>query len=389
MEQLVTSDFKLGFMAGGQLGKMLVLAASQWDVTTWILDSDAQCPASTVCTRFVQGDYKDFDTVYAFGRQVDMVTFEIENVNIEALQKLKQEGKRICPDPDVLAMIQDKGLQKQFLHHRSIPTSAFRLYRDRSEIVRAMKEGRLKPPFVQKLRTAGYDGRGVAIIRGSDDRTRLLDGASVIEDAVDVDKELSVIVARNRKGETACFPPVEMVFNDEANLVEMLVSPAQIDGRVKEEASKLACRIVGDCKLEGILAVEMFLDRVGKLWVNEIAPRPHNSGHHTIESAFTSQYEQHLRAIFNFPLGSTRLKLPSVMMNILGAKGHEGPVRYKGLTDCLALPGVKVHIYGKRLTWPFRKMGHVTIMAQTVEEARTIAAQVKQILEVQSWQNPK
>ncbi len=389
MERLVTSDFKLGIIAGGQLGKMLALAASQWDVKTYVLDSDPHCPASTVCTELVQGDYTDFRAVYEFGRLVDMVTFEIENVNIEALQKLKSEGRRICPDPDVLAMIQDKGRQKQFFHRHAIPTPVFMLYDDREQILRAVGDGRLKVPFVQKARTAGYDGKGVIIVRHRDDLSSLLDRASVVEDAVDVEKELSVIVGRNRRGQIACFPPVEMVFNADANLVEMLISPAQINGDLERRATELARQIAIAYDLHGILAVELFLDRADDLWVNEVSPRPHNSGHHTIESAVTSQYEQHLRAIFDFPLGSTELKRPAVMLNLLGARGHEGPVQYKGLTESMGLPGVKIHIYGKRKTWPFRKMGHVTVVAATIEQARQHATRVKQILKVQAWEDPK
>ncbi len=389
MEQLVTSDFKLGIIAGGQLGKMLALAASQWDVKTYVLDSDPHCPASNVCTRLIHGDYRDSDAVYEFGRQVDMVTFEIEHVNVEALRKLKREGKRVCPDPDVLAMIQDKGRQKQFFQQQSIPTPAFMLYEDRGQILRAVAEGRLEIPFVQKARTAGYDGKGVIIVRDRDDLSRLLDTASVVEDAIDVKKELSVIVARNHSGQITCFPLVEMLFNADANLVEMLVSPAQVDTDIECRAAELACRIIETLDLQGVLAVEMFLDRSGVLWINEVAPRPHNSGHHTIECTVTSQYEQHLRAIFNFPLGSTELKWPSVMLNLLGDSGHEGPVRYEGLTESMGIPGVKVHIYGKRKTWPFRKMGHVTVEAATIDQAKVNAAQVQQILRVKSWQDRK
>jgi 5-(carboxyamino)imidazole ribonucleotide synthase len=368
---------------------MLALAASQWDIKTYILDSDAHCPASTVCTQLVQGDYTDFQTVYEFGRLVDMVTFEIENVNVEALQKLKSEGRCICPDPDVLAMIQDKGRQKQFFHRQAIPTPAFTLYEDREQILRAVNDGRRTIPFVQKARTAGYDGRGVIVVRSRDDLSKLLNVASVVEDAIDVEKELSVIVARNRRGQTVCFAPVEMLFNVDANLVEMLISPAQVDGDLQRKITELARRIVTACDLHGVLAVELFLDRAGELWVNEISPRPHNSGHHTIESAVTSQYEQHLRAIFNLPLGSTDLKRPAVMINLLGARGHEGPVRYEGLTESMGLPGVNIHIYGKRMTRPFRKMGHVTIVAPTIEQAKQYATRVKQILKVQSWEDRK
>ncbi|MFW5798763.1 MAG: 5-(carboxyamino)imidazole ribonucleotide synthase [Planctomycetota bacterium] len=384
MEKLVTSDFRLGIIAGGQLGKMLALAASPWDVKTYVLDSEPSCPASTVCTQWVEGDCTDFDAVYRFGRQVDMLTFEIENVNMDALQELKREGKPIFPDPDVLAMVQDKGRQKQFFKDHEIPSPAFTLVEGPDEITRALADGRLEIPFVQKARRAGYDGRGVVVVRSEEDLSGLLDAPSVIERAVDIDKELAVIVARNGKGSMASFAAVEMTFNPEANLVEMLLSPARIDTDIQRRATDLAMSLAEQSGLRGVLAVEFFLDRSGDLWVNEIAPRPHNSGHHTIESAVTSQYEQHLRAIFDFPLGSTELKRPAVMVNLLGAQGHEGPVRYSGLTECMGIPGVKIHIYGKRHTRPFRKMGHVTVVAPTLEEARRRAATVKQTIEVLS-----
>ncbi|AQT69673.1 N5-carboxyaminoimidazole ribonucleotide synthase [Anaerohalosphaera lusitana] len=383
MEQLVTSDFKLGIIAGGQLGKMLALAASRWDVKTYILDSDDHCPASTVCTRFVEGDYRDFEKVYEFGQQVDMVTFEIENVNVEALRKLKQEGKRIYPDPEVLAMIQDKGVQKQFYLEHGIPSPAFVLCDGREQVIKSIGEG-VQFPFVQKARKAGYDGKGVVVVRGEGDLGKLLDVPCVVERAVDIDKELAVIVTRNGRGEMACFSAVEMVFNPEANLVELLVSPAEIDADVQDRAIELARQVTEKSGIQGVLAVELFLDTDGELWVNEAAPRPHNSGHHTIESAITSQYEQHLRAIFNFPLGSTDLKRPAVMMNLLGDREHEGPVRYEGLTESMAIPGVKVHIYGKKETRPFRKMGHVTIVSPTTDEAKKHAVRVRDLLKVKS-----
>ncbi len=384
MEQLVTSDFKLGIIAGGQLGKMLVLAASNWDIKTYILDSDRHCPASSVCTHCLEGDYTDFQAVYEFGRQVDMLTFEIENVNIDALRLLKEEGKPIYPDPDVLAMIQDKGKQKRFFVENRIPTPDFLLCRGREDILTSIDQGSIKPPFVQKARTAGYDGKGVVVI--DDDRclNKLMDTPSVIEQLVEIEKELAVIVARNGKGQTACFPAVEMEFNPEANLVEMLISPARLETALQSRAADLATMIAERLDIRGILAVELFLDTRGSLWVNEVSPRPHNSGHHTIESAVTSQYEQHLRAIFGFPLGSTELKRPAVMVNLLGEKGHTGKVKYEGLTKSMAIPGVKIHIYGKKQTRPFRKMGHITVVACSTEQAKKYAAKVKEILKVKS-----
>ncbi|MDZ7605864.1 MAG: 5-(carboxyamino)imidazole ribonucleotide synthase [Cyclobacteriaceae bacterium] len=384
MEQLVTSDFKLGIIAGGQLGKMLVLAASNWDVKTFVLDTDDHCPASTCCTAFVKGNQLDYDAVIRFGGLVDMITFEIENVNIDALQRLKAEGKKIFPDPDALAVIQDKGLQKEFYKINKIPSPPFTLFKNTDEIVTATQTGTLTYPFVQKLRKGGYDGKGVAIIHSENDLKILLDGASVIEKLVDIQTEISVIVARNRKGEINCFPVVEMEFN-EANLVEKLICPSSLDEEILQQAKEIAIHLISAFDLCGLLAVEMFVDKDKAVWVNEVAPRPHNSGHHTIESIITSQYEQLLRAIFNFPLGSTKVKMPSVMINLLGEPNFEGPVKYEGLTDCMGIEGVKIHLYGKKITKPFRKMGHVTIIATSIEEAKKKAAIVKQKLKVKSW----
>lgn len=385
MEQLVTSEFKLGIIAGGQLGKMLVLAASNWDVKTFVMDKDEHCPASANCTKFIQGDPMSFDDVYNFGRQVDMITFEIELVNTDALKKLKEEGKRILPDPEHLEMIQDKGLQKQFYGDHQIPTAAFGLYPDNSSILAAVKSGEIKLPFVQKLRTGGYDGRGVAVIKNRDDLSQLLDGPSMVEDLVDIDKEISVIAARNAKGEVRCFPTVEMEFNKEANLVDKLICPSSLSASQNEQAIKIAEQLIIDLGFTGLLAVEMFVDKKGQILVNEVAPRPHNSGHHTIESIITSQFEQLLRSVFNFPLGSTRIKTPAVMINLIGEEGQEGKVRYVGLTDCMAIRGVKFHLYGKKITRPYRKMGHVTVMAPTIAEAREKADIVKQKLKVRAW----
>jgi 5-(carboxyamino)imidazole ribonucleotide synthase len=387
MENLVISEFKLGIIAGGQLGKMLVLAASNWDVKTFILDKEIHCPASSVCTNFMQGDPGNFDDVIRFGRMVDMLTFEIEDINTDALQVLKSEGRRIIPDPDILSFIQDKGLQKEFYAVNGIPTSGFRLFPGKQEIINALNQRNLHYPFVQKTRRGGYDGRGVAIIRGKNDLEKLLEGSSVVENLVPIKKEISVIAARNARGEIKTFPAVEMEFNDDANLVEKIICPASLDNSVSREATELAHNMVSAMDLTGILAIEMFVDNDGRLLVNEIAPRPHNSGHHTIESSITSQFEQLLRAIFNFSLGSTRLKLPAVMINLLGEPGHEGPVRYEGLTECMGIPGVKVHLYGKKITKPFRKMGHVTVLDSTIDEAREKADLVKQKIKIKSWEN--
>jgi 5-(carboxyamino)imidazole ribonucleotide synthase len=385
MEKLVTSEVKLGIIAGGQLGKMLVLAASNWNVKTYILDKDEHCPASPSCSFFFKGDPLNFDDVYKFGQLVDILTLELENVNVEALKILTREGKKVYPDPEKLEIIQDKGLQKQFFEKISVPSSSFRLFRDKQEIINSINSGKLNYPFVQKLRKGGYDGRGVSIIHSKDDLEILLDGASEVEGFIDIDKEISAIVARNERGEVKCHPTVEMEFNPKANLVEKLICPATLPAEIEKEAEDIAKKIITELNLYGILAVEIFVNKNNKIWVNEIAPRTHNSGHHTIESAITSQFEQQLRAIFNLPLGSTKLKLPAVVINLLGEPGYEGKVRYEGLTECMAVEGVKIHLYGKKITKPFRKMGHVTVLAPTIDEAKSKADFVKQKMKVVSW----
>tara|TARA_R110001592_G_scaffold45430_5_gene145191 strand:- start:1240 stop:2397 length:1158 start_codon:yes stop_codon:yes gene_type:complete len=385
VEQLITSEFKLGIIAGGQLGKMLVLAASNWDVQTFVLDSSKNCPSANICTNFTQGDVLCYDTVLEFGQKVDMVALEVENVNIEALIKLKKQGKKVFPDSEILKIIQDKGLQKQFYVQNNIPTAKFKLFEDKNAILSAVERNEIAIPFVQKTRTAGYDGKGVKLVNRKEDLNDLLEGASVIEDLTTIKKELSVIVAQNTKNEISSFPTVEMVFNSSANLVEQLICPADISEEIEKEADKLAIDLIKKLDLKGILAVEMFLTDDDKIIVNEVAPRPHNSGHHTVESTITSQYEQYLRAIFGFPLGDTSIKLPSVMINLLGEPGHKGKVKYEGVTQSMALKGVKTHIYGKKETYPYRKMGHVTVMDKDINKAIEKANKVKQLLKVKAW----
>ena len=379
------SDLKIGIMAGGQLGKMLIQEASKWDIKTFVLDPDEHCPAGGIASVYVKGNFQDFDDVYNFGRQVDLLTYEIESINIDALYRLKEEGIKIVPDPAILKLIQDKGLQKDFYRDNNIPTASYRLYDSRNEILRAIDNGEVKYPFVQKLRKGGYDGRGVAVIEGKHEIASLLDGASLIEQKVDIEKEIAIIVARNEKGQIQSFPTVEMVFDKRANLVDKLVCPSGIPEDLADEAKAIAAKLIGKLKMAGVLAIEFFIDTNGGVLVNEMAPRPHNSGHHTIESVMTSQFEQHLRAILNLPLGSTTLKMPSVMINLLGEKGHDGPVKYEGLDRCLAIEGVNVHLYGKKITRPFRKMGHVTIIAKTADDASSKAMLVKNMLKVISW----
>ena len=387
MERLVTSNLRLGIISGGQLGKMLIQEASKWDITTFVLDPESNCPASSIASVYVKGNHLDFDSVYQFGKKVDVLTFEIENVNIEALKKLKSEGLKIVPDPEILELIQDKGLQKNFYKEKNIPTSPFVLLEDKKEIMEALTSGAIQYPFVQKLRKGGYDGRGVAVINTENDLDKLLEGPSVVEHKVDILKEIAIIVARNENGEIKCFPSVEMAFDHKANLVEKLICPSSISNALAREAEQIASELIEKINMAGLLAVEFFIDKNNAVIVNEVAPRPHNSGHHTIESVITSQFEQHLRAVLNLPLGSTTLKMPSVMINLLGEAGHEGPVRYEGLTESMAIEGVKIHLYGKKFTRYFRKMGHVTVLSKTLEEALEKANTVQKLIKVKSWSN--
>lgn len=381
----MTNFPKLGILGAGQLGKMLCQAASPWNLPIYCLDASPDFPAGAHCTEFTAGNFKTYEDVLAFGRQMDVLTIEIEHVNTDALLQLQKEGKIVHPNPSALTIIKDKGLQKQFYKDHQIPTSAFQLFNSATQIKEAIRTGQLALPFVQKARTAGYDGKGVAVIRTMEDvENKLIAAPSVIEALVDIDKEIAVIVARNAKGEIRTFDPVAMEFNPIANLVEFLACPAGITAQQATIASQLAIQVIEAFDICGLLAVELFLDRQGKILVNEVAPRPHNSGHHTIDSAVTSQYEQHLRAVLNLPLGSTQMLKPSVMVNLLGHPDHKGPVHYEGLEEVLHIEGVKVHIYGKAITKPFRKMGHVTVVADTVAAAKEKARKVQGILNVVS-----
>lgn len=374
----------MGVIAGGQLGKMLVQEASRWDIESYVLDPDEGCSARGVASVYVKGDFKDFGNVYDFGKQVDILTYELENINIEALQKLKSEGLTILPDPDTLELIQDKGLQKAFYKTHNLPTSPFECYEDKEQIEEAIKNNELSYPFVQKLRKGGYDGQGVSLIRSSKDT--LLNGASMCEKMVSIYKEIAVITARNDAGEVRCFPVVEMTFNETTNLVEDLFCPADITVAQAKKAEELAVKIIENLEMVGLLAVEFFIDQEGKVIINEVAPRPHNSGHHTVDVTVTSQLKQLLRAILGLPLGSTALLGKSVMLNLLGEPGHTGPVHYEGFEECMAIEGVKVHLYGKRETRPYRKMGHVTILSDTLEDAIAKSEKVKKTLKVKSCQ---
>ena len=380
MKNYFSTGFKIGILGGGQLGKMLIQAASAWDIDIYVLDPTDDCPASKLATKFVKGDFKDYESVYNFGKLVDLITIEIEHVNTDALLKLKEEGKTICPDPQTLKIIQDKGKQKDFFKDNNLISANYKIYEDHEAILSDIENRKLNLPFVQKVCRFGYDGRGVQLVNSKKDLDNLLKGQSIVEDLVDIGKELSVIVCRNKFGEIKTYDPFEMEFNKNANLVEYLISPARVDADSRQIAVDLAEKTIKAFELVGVLAVEMFLDKDHNILINEVAPRPHNSGHHTIETALTSQYEQHIRAIMGLPLGSTDLMINSVMVNILGEDGFSGNVVYEGLDKCIKLDGVKVHIYGKKQTKPFRKMGHVTIIDKNIDNALKKADIVKHTL---------
>lgn len=384
INQISISEIKLGILGGGQLGKMLVEAASQWSVNTFVLDPSSDCSAASVCNTFIKGDFINYEDVYSFGKLVDIITIEIENVNIDALLQLEKEGKVIYPEPSKLQIIMDKGQQKKFYNKYEFPSPNYVLYTNKQNIIKAIEDGVQKLPFVQKLCRAGYDGKGVEVIKNKEDLIRLLDGESIVEELIEIQKEISVIVAKNALGEIMTYQPVEMTFNPTANLVECLICPADISREIAKDACDLAVAVITAFEITGILAVEMFLDKNNKIYINEVAPRPHNSGHQTIEGAYTSQYEQQLRAILGLPLGSTNLTSPSIMLNLLGEPGYTGTPTYAGLQQCLKIEGVNIHLYGKKETRPFRKMGHVTIIDNTIEGAKEKAKIIQQTLKIRA-----
>ena len=384
MQQVKGHDLTLHILGGGQLGKMLIEAASDWNIRCHVLDPDPDCSCSRLAWQFTCGSFKDYDAVMAFCAEAHYITIEIEHVNTDALRDLKAQGKQVFPDPDMLDIIKDKGKQKSFYAEHGIPTSPFTLYDDADAIRQAVASGTRTLPFVQKSCTAGYDGKGVQVVRTKDDLDKLLPSASLAEELIPFEKELAVIVARSTNGDTIAFPAVEMEFHPTANLVEFLLSPAHINSELEQKAQQLAVRTIEAMNLYGVLAVEMFLTADGDILVNEVAPRPHNSGHHTIEANITSQYQQLLRSIFGFPLGSTALTTTSMMVNLLGEDGYTGEAIYEGLPECLAIEGVYVHLYGKKITKPFRKMGHVTIVDSDAAKAREKANFVKDNLKIKA-----
>lgn len=371
-------DLKLGILGGGQLGRMLIQQAINYNVTVKVLDPDREAPCKKLCDEFVVGSLGDYETVYKFGKKVDLLTIEIEKVNVDALEQLEKEGVLVYPQPRIIRLIQDKGLQKQFFKENDIPTAEFQIISS----VDQLKSSQIPFPYIQKLRRDGYDGKGVYKVIDESYLAKAFKEPSLIERWVDFQKEIAVIVARNEDGEIKAFPMVEMEFNPEANLVEFLIAPSTLPFEVHQEAERIAKRVAECLNIVGLLAVEMFLDKNGRILVNELAPRPHNSGHQTIEGNVVSQFEQHLRAIFNQPLGDTACLNHAIMINVLGEAGYEGPAIYQGIEDVLECAGVYIHLYGKALTKPFRKMGHVTIVDTDREKAIEKARFVQKTLKV-------
>jgi 5-(carboxyamino)imidazole ribonucleotide synthase len=372
-------DMRIGLLGGGQLGRMLLQEAIDLNIHLHCLDPDKNAPCAKIAHSFTVGSLTDYDTVLNFGKDKHLISVEIENVNIEALKELEKSGAKVFPQPHILELIQDKGLQKQFYQEHQIPTAPFVLIENKAELV-----VKATYPIVHKLRKGGYDGKGVNVLKTIEHAENSFDAPSIIEEKINFEKELSVIVARNENGETKAFPAVECEFNPEANLVEFLFAPAEISEELEKKATELAISVIEKLEMIGLLAVELFLDKEGNLLVNEIAPRPHNSGHHTIECNVTSQFAQHLRAILNLPLGSTEILQAGAMINLLGEKGFEGKAIYQGLEKALTISGVYPHIYGKETTKPFRKMGHVTITGSSLVQVKIKAMEIQGMIKVVS-----
>jgi len=377
-----SSDFKLGILGGGQLGKMLLTETRKFDITTFVLDPSKDAPAQFGANKFLIGSLLDYDTVYQFGKMCDAITIEIENVNLDALAKLEEEGHLVFPSPKTLRLIQNKGKQKDFYVENNIPTSKHQRLVDLNDLKKALEKDELEFPFVWKCAQFGYDGNGVKICRSTMDLLHLPDVECIAEEMVPFKNELAVIVARNAKGDVKTYPVVEMEFHPEANQVEYVICPARIDEKVAELAIEIALQVSKAFNHVGLLAVEMFQTENDAILVNEVAPRPHNSGHHTIEASYTSQFENHLRSVLNLPLGNTDSKVAGIMVNLVGEENFYGPVIYENIEKIMAIEGVTPHIYGKKETRPFRKMGHVTIVNEDMAAARKIAEEVKNSIRV-------
>jgi 5-(carboxyamino)imidazole ribonucleotide synthase len=369
---------KVGILGGGQLGRMLLQAAANYVVETYVLENDEHCPAAHLCHHFVKGDINDFETVYHFGKGLDALTIEIESVNTEALEKLEAEGVKIYPAPAAIKIIKNKITQKEFYKQNKIPTPDFRI----TNSINDLKNHFDFIPAVHKIGMGGYDGKGVRILPTEKDFDKGFNAPSVLEKMINIKKEIALIVAINNKGETAVFPPAEMVFDPLLNLLDYQVSPAQISNEIMWKAEAIAIKLVKAFQSPGIFAIEMFVDKNNELCVNETAPRVHNSGHHTIEGNYCSQYDMLWRIILDYPLGNTDPILSASIVNLIGTEGYSGEAKYEGLTEVLKMENVFVHLYGKTQTRPGRKMGHVTILSKEYHELTYKAHKIKNTIKV-------
>lgn len=369
---------KTGILGGGQLGRMLLQAAANYPVETFVLEKDEECPAAHLCNHFVKGDITNFEDVYNFGKNLDAITIEIESVNVEALKKLESEGVKVFPRPAALEIIKNKILQKNFYNEHQIPTPPFITTLKKEDIQNHLSF----LPAAHKLALGGYDGRGVEILRNEKDVQRGFNEEAVLEKLVSIKKEISIIVAVGQNGKTAIYPPVEMIFNKDLNLLEYQLSPANISEKVLWKAEAVALAVVKNLQSAGIFAVELFIDIDDNVLVNETAPRVHNSGHHTIEAAYSSQFDMLWRVILNYPLGFTKSIMNSAMVNLIGEENYKGEAKYQNLAEVLQIENVFVHIYGKKETRPGRKMGHVTVLSNERQELIHVANKVKQLLKV-------
>lgn len=372
----------IGILGGGQLGKMLLYDTRKWDIKTKVLDNNPNAPAKLSCDEFHVGDIMDYQTVLNFAKNIDILTIEIENVNVKALEEIEKKGIKVYPQPNVLAIIQNKLKQKKFYKENKIPTAPFREFKSIKSIKEQIIHGKLCFPFVWKSNSMGYDGFGVKIIKSNRDIEELNDSPGFIEDLIEIKKELSVIICRNVKGEIKNFPVVEMIFNNDSNQVEYIISPARINNEISRKAISIALKLSKLYNHVGIMAIELFLTSDNEILINEVAPRPHNSGHFSIEMSYTSQFEQHIRAILGLPLGEAKNKISGVMVNLVGEKQNNGPVKFSNIDQIMTIEGVTPHIYGKKETRPNRKMGHVTIVNEKIENAIKIAKKVKETIKV-------
>jgi 5-(carboxyamino)imidazole ribonucleotide synthase len=380
--QLFSSNFKLGILGGGQLGKMLLYDAKRYDLHTKVMDSNKEAPCAKIADEFIIGDITNYQDVINFGDKVDIITVEIEKINTEALLELEKKGKKVYPSAKTLQIIQNKSDQKDFYKNNNLPTSRFKNYSNLDKLKQNFKKDNFQFPLVWKSSKFGYDGKGVKIIKNQEDFDFSFDDQCLVEEIVLIEKELSVIVSRNVKGSVKCFPIVEMEFSEKSNLVEYVMCPANISSDVRKKAIEIAVKTAEKFNMVGLLAVELFLTKQGDILINEVAPRPHNSGHHTIECCMTSQFDQHLRSILDLPLGETELIIPGIMVNLVGENMIEGNVIYQNINDIFDIPGVFVHIYGKKKSRLNRKMGHITIVNKDIDKAIEIGKKIKKKIKV-------